>query len=495
MLLGAKSMTALVLLAVSTSAAHWLGRLRPDYLAQLSVWAGFAIGAFAILAAETIFHFARLGQPSEHRLRIGRGALSVERIDPFARAPELNSIRRQTLRRLLMRAIYGTTFLFIGLITIDNRGVALLSSVEEAFAPPNHSFCLEADEPPPDDPQLAGCELLRRAYALGYAKELGPCAPKAVEAAVPICDRRQLDEPYLHYAWRLLSDRYPDLLPNAAQGVQTALRNIEANWDHLSDLFFNQHDPIARTPRASHHLFTNLPSPRSTPLQKVVDTLDVASCDQRSVQMPPLVVTDGRPHPPSLALEHALGQLLFNPSYPTVIASCREYTIHWNAPADACQSLVDRPKAFLEAQGALDDVRTVIDRHRRATLLLAKPPQLSRIISFQCLIVAPSKETATRPITNKGTYVDGYRFSVRSIRALPFRAEVRDQVQLFRQLGRLLAPGFAYGRLQSEQSLVEPDAEAAAAVQFAETTDLLTKLELMHEADIFLGHTWLDDRP
>ncbi|MEO1336349.1 MAG: hypothetical protein AAFV29_11930, partial [Myxococcota bacterium] len=306
-----------------------------------------------------------------------------------------------------------------------------------------------------------------------------------------------------------LNERYPDLVPNAVQGVRSARDKLDAQWDHLADLFRSQHDPIARTPRASHHLFTNLPDPRADLFKKVVDTLDASACDQRTVRMPPLAETEGHPHPPSLVVEHALGQLLFNPGYPTVVASCREHIIHWNAPTDACQQMVDRPAEFLASMGALDEVQTVVDRHRRASLLvrLARdmgqpapppPPRLSRVVSFQCLMVATEGAVDIKPprrVQDHGAYVDGHRFSVRAMTVAPFGAEVRDQVQQYRQLAQLLAPGFAYGRLQSEQSLVESDAEAAAALQFATPSDLLTKLELMHEADIFLGHSWIDDRP
>ena len=101
----------------------------------------------------------------------------------------------------------------------------------------------------------------------------------------------------------------------------------------------------------------------------------------------------------------------------------------------------------------------------------------------------------TRSVKDEPVVIDGHRFAVRSSVVAPFGAGVRDQVRLFRAVSSLFAPGFVYGRLQSAQSLAEVDAERAAAQRFADRTSLLTKLELLRETDIFVGHDWIDARP
>ena len=47
-------------------------------------------------------------------------------------------------------------------------------------------------------------------------------------------------------------------------------------------------------------------------------------------------------------------------------AHCREYHVHWGAPVDACERLAASPEAFLRSQGALDDVKGVLERYRVA---------------------------------------------------------------------------------------------------------------------------------
>ena len=330
MRIGAKTMTALTLLVASAVATTWLGRLRGDYLAQLDIGAGFAIGAFAVLAASAVFHLGRLGQASEHHLRIGRGGSPrVERTDPFDHLPRRRSAWVRRLRGAGLLAAYIATFLLVGLLTIDNRGVAQLKSVSNALEPSSLQYCLEAPQPKAEDPRLAGCGLLRRAYELGYASDLGPCAPEERAEIAAVCDRRQLDEPYLHYAWRLLQSRRPSLVPDIVDEIRHSLAKVEERRDHLVALLLARRDPIARTPRASHHLFTNLPAPRAGIVPRVVDALDAAACDARTARMPPLLTDiEDDLRASSLVVEHAMGQLLFNPAYPTVVASCREHTIH-----------------------------------------------------------------------------------------------------------------------------------------------------------------------
>ena len=520
---GAKTITALTLLIASASTAALFGRLRADYLAQLDLWAGFAVGVFAVLAANAVFHFARLGERSEHHLRIGPGGSPrVEHADPFGRDQRSESLAQRRIRSGLMRLIYIAIFLQIGLVTIDNRGVALLASLSRMLEPSRHGYCLEDAPPKAEDPRLAGCGLLRRAYKLGYADDLGPCAPREQETVDTVCDRRQLDEPYLHYAWRLLNARRSDLVPDAVSGVRTAFGKLEAQRDHLADLLLNQHDSITQAPRSSHHLFTNLPPPRAGAVRRLVEAIDVAACDERTVNMAHLLDVRDDPRASSLIIEHAMGQLLFNPAYPTVVASCREYTIHWGSSADACDDLVANPHAMLERSGVLGEVEAVVDRHARARLAwrLAKdsgrapspprPPDVSRIVSFQCLTVArtepgpnghrpppPIERVAgTRPaVEDRTAVVRGHRFSVRHLRIPAFDAEVRDQIRVFKHLSRLLAPAFTYGKLQSEESLADADAGRAAQMRFSRPSDLLTKLELLRETDIFIGHQWLDRRP
>src|SRR5262249_32248546 len=152
-------------------------------------------------------------------------------------------------------------------------------------------------------------------------------------------------------------------------------------------------DTVAMRPRSSHHLFTNLPDPRAS-LHERVDGL-LERCGARLAHLPHSPRMEEGPTGPSKLLEHVLAQLMFNPSYKPIIAQCEEVVVHWNAPADTCARLADRPAAALAELGALDSVRGMLDRRAtRAEVDQLDPtrgrarelPPVQRIVSFQCLM-------------------------------------------------------------------------------------------------------------
>src|SRR4051812_41619065 len=109
-----------------------------------------------------------------------------------------------------------------------------------------------------DDPSVPGCALIRRAFELGYAKSLGHCAEtkRAVEET-QICTLRQRDEPYLHYAYRLLS-RFGGRVRQAttASALAGLRHDFEEKVDHLADRYDRQRQVMATAPHASHHIWT-----------------------------------------------------------------------------------------------------------------------------------------------------------------------------------------------------------------------------------------------
>jgi hypothetical protein len=58
-----------------------------------------------------------------------------------------------------------------------------------------------------------------------------------------------------------------------------------------------------------------------------------------------------------------------------------------------------------------------------------------------------------------------------------------------------MAPGFGYGRLTSNQAVGAAPEEAALAETFRQPVFWLTKLDLLRDADLFLGNDWLAERP
>jgi len=91
--------------------------------------------------------------------------------------------------------------------------------------------------------------------------------------------------------------------------------------------------------------------------------------------------------------------------------------------------------------------------------------------------------------------LDGQRLAVREVRMKPLVGDGSSQIRLYKQLAALMAPGFGYGRLTSNQAFGATPEEAAIADTFRQPAFWLTKLDLLRDADLFLGNDWLAKRP
>jgi hypothetical protein len=504
--LGTRSIAAVVLLAGAGYGLGKAGLYRADYWAQLSPWVAFAAAAFAVLAGTLVLQFWRIGETSEYYVRFG------ERL-PFAAETALGPGRGRTLLLghaaqvevidfppVVQRAMFLAVFLAIGLVTVDNRAIELLRGVPDAFDRDAADFCDPPAPPKLDQAVRPGCKLVERAYKLGYTKSLGSCAPKAEEAATPteVCRRRQHDEPYLHYAWRLLDTRVGDAI--AGDGEPGMIDRFERQKDHLPAMFAATLDSIAMEPRSSHHVFTNLPDPRPSLGDRVERMLE-HGCGARLARMPHWATMADSPAGPSLLVEHVLDQLLLNPLYRPIVATCEEIVVHWNAPVDACARLAADPRGVLDGVDALDGVTGMLARRSRKIELTALEPvpapeavaPAARVVSLQCLMF--DEAAAPGPVVERPAVIDGETFVVREARTAPLAADGASQVRLYKAAAALLAPGFGYGRLTSNQAFGVRPEEATLAATFKDPQFLLTKLDLLRDADLFLGNEWLGDRP
>jgi hypothetical protein len=503
-----------VALLVGAAVALWrIGHVRADYWDQLSPWVPFAAGGFAVLAGTLVFQFWRLGERSVYYFRFG------ERL-PFGGETSLGGFGGRHGKSLLVghapqvevidvppfvqRSIYIAIFSCIALVALTNRAVALLREVPENFDRRGMEYCAEPEPPTPEEQKQdqAGCKLVLRAYKLGYTKDLGTCAPKDEaerKQLAEVCRRRQLDEPYLHYAYRLF-DKHTQELFEEGSGPGTFER-MQTQLDHFGAMFGGMFDSVAMRPRSSHHLFTNLPDPRPSLRDRFREVLDNEICGARLGQLPHFPRMEPGAAGPSKLLEHVLAQLLFNPSYQPVVADCKEVIVHWGAPKDACAKLAANPHDFLDEYGAADDVSEVLESRKRKLELSrigmrALPGEVAtaqRIVSFQCLVVGDATETAA-PIDRTVT-LDGEQFHVREARTTGLASDEGSQIRLYKHLAELLAEGFGYGRLTSNQAIGARPEEATMAASFGESALFLTKLDLLRDADLFLGNDWLAKRP
>jgi hypothetical protein len=497
---GARSVTVVALLAGTVAMLWWQGILRADYWGQLDPWVPFLAGGFAVLCGTLVFAFWRLVDRSEYYFRIG------ERL-PWAFEIALVGSQHRTLivghaahaqvidvPPAVQRAMYVAIFFGMGLVAVTNRAVALLRDVPRVFAPAEREFCTEPAPPEPATTPV-GCKLVIRAYQLGYATSLGSCAPRTSERKIEdVCRKRQRDEPYLHYAWRLFDGRIASV---AAQASGTdVIDRFEAQLDHTQALLDSTLDSVAMAPRSSHHLFTNLPDPEPALADRVHTALE-RGCGARLAHLQHFPRTEDTPIGRSKLLQQVLDQLLFHPGYKPVVAQCGETIVHWGAPVDACARLVAAPRSFLDSQGALEPVAQLIAwRRRKAELArlhmreLGEPAPADRIVSFQCLMFGD----ADQPPGDHAVAIDGETLHVRDTRMAPLDADGASQIRLYKRLAALLAEGFSYGHLSSNESIGGRPDDAAMAAAFADRGFLLTRLDLLRDADLFVGNAWLTER-
>ena len=446
-MIGLKSISAVAVAVALVAIAAARGALSATYLTSLSGVSWFAIGLVASLACALVGVGWRFGVKSRGAVALAGGRPTL--VDEAEGARELpGAIQRALVLAGLVAIVLGA---------LGNHASARIVQLPDELEEPSPSqYCLPGSlaeaiarlphvEAPHAEPTQAGCALVRRAVALGYAKSLGSCAPRPVQVEtaptvkVETCTRRHLDEPYLHYAFRRLSEAFGKL-GSAPPGEAVAHREseIRVHLDHAEDLVADVRHAITGSPHASHHLWIDLPDPH--PLTWRERFTGIPRCSTRFADLPLWPAIRDR----SLLVEHVLGQLLFANRFGTT-ASCNDYVIHWGAPHDACAQLAKDPARFLAGDGALDSVRAVLDRRRRLLAiremdrqlgrpLPAEPPPVSALVSLQCLATdRAGKPTATTVM------LDGETIAVRDLHVAQIRTDADGPIDVYLALAALLA--------------------------------------------------------
>jgi len=460
MMLGIKSVAAVILGLVLIAIGAARHAFDPGYLAHLSGSACFLIGLLASLAV------ALVGVGWRFDIR-SRTALTRRGIRELARGTAVRELPAPAQRLVLL---VGFACVLAG--ALGNHAAARITQLPAEFtAPSPSSYCLPRSarpaEPAPEPPPPAeppGCALIKRAYQLGYAKSLGACAPRPaaapVIAAAPreVCTRRQLDEPFLHYGARRVAGAAEVTAVDPVIAAERRVADLGAHIDFLDGLLADIRHAITGSPHAAHHLWIALPDPHPGSLGDAV--VGAPRCAQRFADLP--LWPAWRPADRALVVEHVLGQLLFATRFGTT-ASCNDYVIHWDAPADACARLAAAPARFLAGQGALASVRAVLDRRRRQIELAAlaerrgirppaAPPPASAIVSLACLVVDPSGDGIA---TGRTVTLDGEALALRELRVREVRGAGDGPIDVYVALATLLA-GRAVAPLRAAPPALPP---------------------------------------
>ncbi len=222
-MIGLKSAAAIVVSASLVAVAAARGTLAPSYLAALGGSSWFLIGLLATLLLGLVGVGWRFGVRSRGAIRFvdKRPTIvdDVELVTATTAAPRKRNLPRELSFIAIAAPSSGIvehvravermqrSLVLAGLVAVllgafSNRAAARIVNAPDEYKPSPSAFCPpnpDADPvqlvmrtarrspiafapvppaPPPVD--QAGCALVKRAYALGYAKSLGSCAPKTV---------------------------------------------------------------------------------------------------------------------------------------------------------------------------------------------------------------------------------------------------------------------------------------------------------------------------
>jgi hypothetical protein len=500
--IGVKSISVIVLAACTTAIVAALGDFDGERFAHLSAGSAFAIGLFAALAGALVGWSARPEIESRIALAFQRGrpALVFE--------PQPGTVRE--LPPFAQQLLLVGVFACIALATFTNEATARIEAVPESLTKPSRAeYC--HDEPTQAAPQAAptieapvdqaGCALVKRAFALGYAKSLGTCAPKTVTVAAPViakahevCTRRQLDEPFSHYAWRRVVEAAAGASP-----IDSTSKRVDAfqtRLDYVPDLLADIKHSITGTPHASHHLWVTLPDPHASSWHdKLTGHVPCASVFADLPLWPRFTAETT----PSELFEYVLGQLLFATRFGTP-ASCTDYTIHWGAAPDACSKLAADPVRFLDDEGALASIRAVLDRRARQLAIrkltgelghaptVPMPPDARAVVSISCFAIDPA---TTGGAATRDVMLDGEPLALRELRAPAIQVTGRGLLDVYVQLAVLLG-----GKPYAGPSAASGDRVTAEPASGLDSDSFpLLRLEPLVDADPFLDRSVPIDRP
>lgn len=553
--IGTNSLSLVLVLLICLITAYKIDVLNWSYLKGINTDLAFVIGLFSIILGVGFYNFWQLGKKSLYTLHYTKTKYIPEGVNilftyksfSFAISNK-TKVKADTveLPSVIRQLLSISIFLSFAIIALDNGEFDKLKKFPSEILQAEGDFCPN-NEDVIDAPPKAGCELIIRAYKLGYAKDLGICEPKKIDPEkLQVCQKRREDEPYLHYMSRLLLSSIDKQIAffedNKAKKIEDKFRLQVKELEILKDY---QRYAISAAPRASHHIWTNLPYPENKFIEQYRKYFKPSYCiEQFQNQTNTVRLKKDDERRDSKTLEHVYGQLLFNPKSRDSVAFCKEYKIHWNSQPDTCKQFAKNPKAVLKESKVLAEVELVLNRHDIANSILSLDEKIQKIestsvssvtaennksnsknkenksatntkgkivkakiaknkqqirkknelVSFQCFMQTDEKRK--KNLTNN-VKLDNTKFLVRTGYFPKIDNEGDSQISMYKEFSKVLENRFHYSKLKSrsdinvEQNLAESkdDAELLRAPSY-----LFTRLEKLKNVDIFLGNPWVLER-
>ena len=359
-----------------------------SYLKGTEPKLAFFIGLFSIVFGMIFYKYWGLGNDSIYSMHFAKTRFLPNTITVLFRYRDFTfgigkylGIPADELTSVTRKLISIAIFFSLALITFDNTGYDKLENVPNAVTKTHSSYCPveeDVEEPPP----VSGCELIIRAFELGYADDLGVCEPEEIDPKkMQVCEKRRADEPYLHYTSRVVTSSLNSLAGLLNQDAVDRVRDkFELQLRNIKDLRDYQSYAMSASPRASHHIWTNLPYPENSFVRQYREVLQPNYCiGQFQNQTNTVQIASDDARKDSKLMEHVYGQLLFNPRSDITVAYCKEFKIHWDAAPDTCERLANNPEDVLQESDALEPVSLVLRRHDIANSILSLQAAINEI--------------------------------------------------------------------------------------------------------------------
>ena len=552
--LGTNSIGLVLVVSICTVCALRADVLNWNYLKGVNHDLSFFICLFSIVLGVGFYKFWRLGEKSVYsfhfvkRRFLPKGVYIMFTYHDFSfgissqikiQSDELSSFSRG----LMCIGI----FFSLALTTLDNGGFDKLKKLPSEMLESTSEYCPEKEEGAEEPLPKEGCALIIRAYNLGYAKDLGTCEPDEIEADMEICEKRRKDEPYLHYMSRLLIGSVENKIDFFDEDKIKKIRDkFDLQLQQLEVLKDYQSYAISASPRASHHIWTNLPYPENIFHQKYREIFRPSYCiEQFQKQTNTIRLEKDDKRKDSKVLEHVYGQLLFNPKSNLTVGFCKEYEMHWDSEPDICERLAKNPKAMLEEVNILSEVELVLRRHDIANVVLNLQEEMKKIesapsaeekeetntvdkkkkqnprktpkqkivkskiakdkqqfrkknelVSFQCFM---QENDSVSENTEHTFELQGTNFLVRTRYFPAIERKGESQISMYREFSRALENRFHYSQLSSRSDInieesIAGGVSAGDKHLLEEPSYLFSRLEILKNMDIFLGNKWILER-
>lgn len=476
---------------------------------------GFALGFLIKSQRESAQH---LGFGDDADRPLGVQALFVWRGKALWLAPR-DAEPAWELSRAAYAWVATLSFLLGGFVLLENRSLLLLEHFQRNMSKDYGQICpkegaAEDALPAKPKPEKFGCELVKKAYALGYTKDLGDCREEAAEAKEEVCTHRQWDEPSAHYSYRLIERFFSGLFAHSPELGKTLDPGVwAAESERLPELARHHADSFGGEPRSSFHIFTDLKAPGGLK-EKWRRALHPGHCQDDLRELKFRLAEKGRD--PGRQLEDALAHLLFNPAVGRNASYCRLYTVHWEASPTTCEDLVRSGALALRVYGLEETVNGVLERQKREKAFPAPSAAQPEKAAATNLAVRDGAEPVAEPnpapeadrlsfhcLMSRGTEagraaisLDGQSFVVSTALLPPPGPEgLMPPEALLQTIGRAFAPGFTYAQLDrklpfslSEERFKKEIARSGEGLQLA-------KYELLKMSDILAGDQWVTGYP